>query len=202
FRAANLLPKGEPEEVFTRYAQVASVYPRHDSDMVSCHNDLKPENILFDGQRVWLVDWEASLLNDRYFDLAIVANFVVTNDAEEGAFLQEYFGQAPDEYQLARFFLMRQVMHMLYATVFLLLGPSGKPLNQSERAPEFRDLHRRMWAGEINLADNEMKIAYGRVHWEQLSWNMRQARFDEALRTLSDRHADAEDMRRLLPVAP
>jgi thiamine kinase-like enzyme len=37
--------------------------------MVSCHSDPKPENILFDGQRVWLVDWHAAIVNDRYFDL-------------------------------------------------------------------------------------------------------------------------------------
>ena len=55
---------------------------------------------------------KAAFVNDRYFDLAIVANFLVNNDAEEKTFLQEYFGQPPDEYQLARFFLMRQVMHM------------------------------------------------------------------------------------------
>ena len=156
--------------------------------MVSCHNDLKPENIPFDGQRVWLVDWEASLLNDRYFDLAIVANFVVTNEAEERAYLQEYLEKLPDEHELARFFLMRQMMHLLSAAVFLLLGSSGRPVEQSQPALEFKGFHRRIWAGEINLADNEMKIAYGRVHWAQLSWNMRQARFDEALRIVSDRH--------------
>ena len=59
FLAANILPKGETDDVFARYARVAAVYPRDDSDMVSSHNDLKPENMLFDGQRLWLVDWEA-----------------------------------------------------------------------------------------------------------------------------------------------
>jgi len=200
-RAANLLPKSEIEEIFTQYAQVSAVYPRVDSDMVSCHNDLKPENIVFDGHRVWLLDWKAALVNDRYFDLAIAANFVVTNDAEERTYLQEYFGQPPAEYQLARLFLMRQVMHMLSAAVFLLLGSSGKPVNQSEKAPEFRYFHQRLWAGEVNLADNDMKTLYGRVHWEQLLQNMRQKRFDEALRIVSDRHAGQEGMRRLLPVA-
>jgi hypothetical protein len=34
---------------------------------------------------------------------AVVANFVVSNDGEETTYLQEYFGQAPDQYQLARF---------------------------------------------------------------------------------------------------
>jgi hypothetical protein len=61
--------------------------------MVSSHNDFfKPDNILFDGHRLWLVDWEAAFLNDRYADLAVVASLVVTNDAEERVYLQEYFG--------------------------------------------------------------------------------------------------------------
>ncbi|HEV2349806.1 MAG TPA: phosphotransferase [Terriglobia bacterium] len=201
FRAANLLPGNEVEEIFNRYEQVCSVYPRLDSDMVSCHNDLRPENIVFDGQRVWLAGWQAAFVNDRYFDLAIVANFVVTNVADEKTYLGQYFGQPPNEYQRARFFLMCQVMHMFSATVFLLLGSAGKPVNQSEKLPSFRDFHQRIWAGEVNLADNGLRIVYGRVHWEQLLQNMRQARFDEALRIVSDRHASSEGVRQLLPVA-
>jgi hypothetical protein len=69
FQAAKILPLSETEELFRQYARVASVYPRHDSDMVSSHNDLKPENILFDSNHIWLVDWEAAFLNDRYVDL-------------------------------------------------------------------------------------------------------------------------------------
>ena len=75
-RASGLLPNSEIEEVFRRYQQICAAYPRLDADLVSCHMDLKPENILFDGSRVWLVDWMAAFVNDRYFDLAIVANFV------------------------------------------------------------------------------------------------------------------------------
>jgi hypothetical protein len=190
FQAANILPEGESEELLARYAQLAAVYPRHDPDMVSSHNDLfKPDNILFDGHRVWLVDWKAAFLNNRYADLAVVANLVVTNDAEERVYLQEYFGQPPDQYQLARFFLMQQVAHIFYAMVFLLLGSSGRQLNLSENPPDFRDFHRRIWAGEVNLADNQMKTVYGWVHREQLLQNMRQARFYEAVRIVSDRYA-------------
>jgi thiamine kinase-like enzyme len=166
--------------------------------MVSCHNDLKPENILFDGRRVWLVDWKAAMVNDRYFDLAIAGNFLITNDADEKAYLQEYFGQPPDDYQLARFFLMRQVMHMLAAAIFLLLGSSSKPIDLSEKLPSFRDFHHRIWVGEINLTDNDRKIVYGRIHWQQLLQNLRQARFDEALRIVSNRHAGTGHQ--LLPV--
>ena len=200
FRAAGLLSGGEIEEIFPRYERVCATYPRLDSDMVSCHSDLKPENIIFDGQHLWLVNWKAAFVNDRYFDLAVAANFLVTNDADELTYLERYFGQPPGEYQRARFFLMRQVLHMLSATVFLMLGSAGKPINLSERLPSFSDFHRRIWAGEANLADNDLKIVYGMVHWEQLLQNMRQTRFEEALRIVSERHAGPEGMRRLLPL--
>ena len=200
FRKASLLPKDEVEEVFTRYEPLCATYPRLDSDMVSCHMDLKPENILFDGQQVWLVDWQAAFVNDRYFDLAVVANFLLANDADEVTYLERYFGQRPDEYQRARFFLMRQMVHMFYATVFLLLGSAGKPIDQSGELPSFRNFHQRIWAGEVNLADNDLKIVYGRVHWQQLLQNMRRAQFEEALRIVSEQDSGPEVMRRLLPL--
>ncbi|MDR3703856.1 MAG: phosphotransferase [Candidatus Sulfopaludibacter sp.] len=201
-RTADLLPHGETEQVFRRYEQICAAYPRLDADLVSCHMDLKPENILFDGCRIWLVDWMAASLNDRYFDLAIVANFVVTSDADERTYLEEYLGPPPDEYQRARFFLMCPVVHMFAAAVFLLLGSAGKPIRQSENPPSFRDFHERIWAGEIDLADNDLKIVYAMVHWDRLLQNVRQPRFDEALRIVSERNTSQEGVRLLLPSAP
>jgi aminoglycoside phosphotransferase (APT) family kinase protein len=191
FQAAKILPESETEELFQRYARVASVYPRHDSEMVSSHNDLKPENILFDGARVWLVDWEAAFLNDRYFDLAVVANFVVTNDAEEEAYLRTYFGDVAGEYRLARFYLMRQIAHMSYAMVFMRLGSGGKAIEPNTKAPGFRDFHNRIWAGEVSLVIDEAKLQYARVHMNQILQNMRTVRFQDALRIVSDCHANA-----------
>jgi thiamine kinase-like enzyme len=136
-----------------------------------------------------LVDWEAAFLNDRYVDLAAVANQVVTNDEEEKTYLQEYFGAAPDEYQLARFHLMQQITHLFYTMAFLFQGSSGKPIDWGGPVPEFRDYHRRMWAGDVDLSDKDVKIVYARVNWERLLHNVRQARYNEALRIVSDRHA-------------
>jgi len=191
FRAAKIMPASETEELFQLYARVQSVYPRQDAEMVSSHNDLKPENILFDGTRVWLVDWEAAFLNDPYTDLAVTANFVVTNDAEEEIYLRTYFGEAVSEYRLARFYLMRQALHMFYAMIFLLLGSSGKPIDPNAKTPDFRDFHDGIWAGEISLANAETKLQYGRVHMDQVLRNMRTTRFQGALRIVLERHANA-----------
>jgi aminoglycoside phosphotransferase (APT) family kinase protein len=191
FQAAKIMPESETGELFQGYARVAGVYPRHDSDMVSSHNDLKPENILFDGDRVWLVDWEAGFLNDQFLDLAVVANFVVTNDAEEEAYLRTYFGEAAGEYRRARFYLMRQLLHMFYPVVLMLWGRTGKPVDSNGKAPGFRDFHDRMWAGEISLATDEAKLQYARVHMNQFLRNMREVRFQDALRIVSGGHAGA-----------
>src|SRR3954466_2468490 len=124
------------------------------------------------------VDWEAAFQNDRYADLAVVANMVVTNESEERIYLQEYFGEAPHEYQRARFYLMRQLAHMFYAMAFLT---PGKPIDVTGSGPEYSDFQRRFWAREVGLADDQAKTVYGGVHWKELSQNRRQVRFDEAL---------------------
>ena len=189
FRVSSILPENETEELLACYRQVAAAYSRLDPDLAPSHNDLfKPDNMLFDGNRLWMVDWEAAFQNDRYADLAVVANMIVSNESEERIYLQEYFGEPPDDYQRARFYLVRQLAHMFYAMAFLTLRSSGKPIDRSEPVPAYRDFQRRFWAREVILADNQGKTIYGRVHWEQLAQNMRQARFDEALRIVSDRN--------------
>jgi serine/threonine protein kinase len=170
--------------------------------MVSSHLDLKPENILFDGHKVWLIDWQAAFLNDRYYDLGIAANFLANNDEEARAWLQLYFGHPPDDYQLARFFLMRQVLHMAYATVFLLLASASQPADPSATLPDFEEFHQQMWAGEISLAGHEMRRVYGLIHWRQLLHNLRLPRFEQALQLVADRHSGDISIARLLPPRP
>ena len=48
------------------------------------------------------------------------------------------------EYKLVRFFLMRQVVHMLSAAVFLLLGSAGRQIGLDEDPPLFDSFHARI----------------------------------------------------------
>jgi hypothetical protein len=74
--------------------------------------------------------------------LAVVANFIVTDDAEEEAYLRTYFGEAAGEYRRARFYLMRQIFHMAYAAVFMRLGSGGKAIAPKFEGAGFRDFHK------------------------------------------------------------
>src|SRR5262249_51439645 len=189
FKAARLLPESETEELFQHYARIAAVYPRQEAEVVSCHNDVKPENVLFDGQRVWLVDWESAFLNDRYVDLSIVANFLVDTDAEEDVFLNTYFGEPAGEYRRARFYLMRQALHVFYTIAFRLFRSGGGLVRPDPALPAFRDFHTRIWSGEITLAGDDARVQYSLVHLKQALANMRAPRFEESVRILAGRQA-------------
>jgi thiamine kinase-like enzyme len=182
FQEANILPEKDTAELLARYRQLAAVYSSLDPDLAPSHNDLfKPDNMLFDGNRLWLVDWEASFQNDRYADLAVVANMIVTNESEERAYLREYFGGPPDPYQEARFYLMQQLAHAFYALGFLLLSSAGQPVDARESVPAYHDYQRRFWAREVSLSDNRAKTLYARVHLQRLLENARQPRYEQAL---------------------
>ncbi|MEO8482786.1 MAG: phosphotransferase [Acidobacteriota bacterium] len=187
FEAANLLPGPVRDEFFSIHTALAAIYPYDDAQMVSSHNDLfKPDNILFDGARVWLVDWEAAFLNDRYADLAVVANQIVTNDDEERSFLQAYFGEAPDAYQRARFHVMQQIAHLFYTMAFLYVGAAGQPVDWNVPVPDPGAFQQQMWSRDIDLSIPVTKVAFGRVNWERLTHNVRQPRYREAFEIMGN----------------
>ena len=170
FRDANIIPGIMTEELFIALERITKVYPLNSNDLVPSHNDLKPENILYDGNKAWLSDWEAAFNNDRYSDISIVANFVVSNEDEEADFLNRYFGRKATEYELARFFLMCQVMHLSYLVVFMnVVASKGKKIEINAISKyDFRDFHDRIWKGEIDLAFDEPRLEYAVVHMEQM----------------------------------
>ena len=162
---------------------------------MSSHNDLKPENILFDGDRVWLVDWEAAFLNDRYVDLAVVANFAVNSEADEQAYLERYFGESAGAYRLARFFLMCQVAHIFYAIVFLSLAAvAGKAIVLELGRPEDALAE---YEKSMRVDPNRFNVLYGAVRAAELS-NERQkaaAYFAQLLANCSgEAHSDRPEL--------
>jgi serine/threonine protein kinase len=187
FQLLKPLPDQMTSKLFSLYDQIKSTYEVNSNDLVACHNDLKPENILFDGESVWLVDWEAAFLNDRYADLAMAANFIIRDDNDESDYLKAYFGEEANNYQQARFFLMRQIVHFSYFVVFTLMGGTpGKPIDPNMAKPGFSEFHDMIWAGKVSLADMDARIQYALVHMDQLNYNLQLDRFDHSLAIISN----------------
>jgi aminoglycoside phosphotransferase (APT) family kinase protein len=190
FQAAKLLPESETEELFRLYAEVQKVYSRDESDLVASHNDLKPQNMRFDGNRIWLVDWESAFLNDRYIDLAIVANFFVKDEAQEEAYLDAYFGEPVDRYRRSRFYLMRQALSMFYAALLLLeASRAGLGIDPNMSTPDFRDYHQDLILDKIDMMTARAKLEYGMLHLREVLRNMRTSRFAESVARVGDFHA-------------
>jgi len=190
FQAAKILPESATGELFRRYANVQKVYPRHATDLVASHNDLKPQNILFDGNRIWLVDWESAFLNDEYVDLAIVANFFVKDEAQEEVYLRAYFAEPASEYRLARFYLVRQAVSMFYATLLLQeASRAGLTIDVDMPTPDFREFHQDLITDKVDIANAEAKLQYGMIHLREALRNMRTPRFEEAVTRVRDFHA-------------
>jgi thiamine kinase-like enzyme len=187
FLDSDIVPKEATRDLFELYARIGTVYPRNDPDnLVSCHNDVKRDNIIFDGMRPWLVDWEAARLNDRYLDLAAIANFVVKNNIDETDFLKRYFAEKFDEYKRARFFLMSQIVHMFCFTLCAVPGSAGKSIDINMRTLSFNEFHDGLWNCDIKLDNNDELLHYALVHVKELLHNMQTTRFDESLRIFAD----------------
>jgi thiamine kinase-like enzyme len=188
FRAANILPEEEIKYLYGIYERIVNVYPRYDMEnWVSCHNDSKPENIVFDGQRPWFVDWESAFLNDRYLDLAIVANFIVMNEKDEAAYLETYFEEVVDEYKHARLFLMQEILHFYYFIFLMAFDNGEKPIDISKiNKRDFREFHNEMWDSLTSLAYPDKKREYAMLHIEQFRLKAQTKRFEDSLRIISN----------------
>ncbi|WP_373598189.1 winged helix-turn-helix transcriptional regulator [Paraclostridium bifermentans] len=64
---------------------------------VACHNDTVPENFVKDDERIYLIDWEYSGMNDPMWDLAAHALECEFSEDEEELFLNLYFNNNVEE---------------------------------------------------------------------------------------------------------
>jgi thiamine kinase-like enzyme len=187
FRQSDMLSGHIFDECFKQYEAIKSKYPWEDTDKVFSHNDLNPSNILCDGERVWIVDWDVASLNDRYIDLANVANFFVHTEEQESAYLRIYFDNV-DEYKKARFYIMRQVCRIIYAMLMFQLAAQGKPAeyahNQEMDGISLKEFGALIGAGKLSLAVYDGQLMFGKALLNEAVHQMRSSRFITSLSQL------------------
>lgn len=78
-------------EVKTQVMKLKDILIELGEDIKPCHNDTVPENFVRDGERLYLIDWEYSGMNDPMWDLAAHILECEFNEEEEELFLDTYF---------------------------------------------------------------------------------------------------------------
>jgi thiamine kinase-like enzyme len=88
--------------------------------LVPCHCDPTGRNLIDGGDRIWLIDWEYSGMNDAAWDLAYLCIEADFDDAQERTLLAAYHRREPYPEETARvgvFKALCQILSALWALV-------------------------------------------------------------------------------------
>jgi hypothetical protein len=143
-------------------ARIRGAAPWRPAALVSSHNDPNPRNLLYDGNRLWLVDWELASRNEALFDLAIATTEIADTLELETALLTAALGRTPDAALHARLRVMRQLTHLFYGCIALeaVAADRAKP---DDGLGALSPAQFRAAATEGRFASDEIGHAFGKM---------------------------------------
>lgn len=172
-----------------KYAKIKDVFPSENDDLVFCHNDLNPGNILCESGRIWIIDWQAACLGNRYVDLASICNFFIHTQAQQRVFLDRYFDGPFAETNLSKLYLMCQVSRLLYALLMFKLASQQRAADYQHDANmegvTMGLFGMKVSKGEISLSEYNGQLLFGKALINQVFEQTAAKRFDAAIEELS-----------------
>jgi aminoglycoside phosphotransferase (APT) family kinase protein len=155
--------------------RIRQAYPWDSGALVSSHNDPHPGNILFDGERLWLIDWETAYRNDPLVDVAIFTLYLAASPELEGMLLESWLGRAPDRALRARLVLMRQLVRLFYACASSLHAVSPRAVPETDLAA--------LTPAEFRAAVDEGRLVLGAPETQRIGGKVALATFLAVLAT-------------------
>ncbi|HTO71359.1 MAG TPA: phosphotransferase [Myxococcota bacterium] len=166
------------------FARIRAAYAWHESALVSSHNDPNPRNVLFDGERLWLVDWETAYRNDPLTDVAIATLELAGTPELRDALVRAWLGRAADRALLARLELMRALARLYYAGTILArfaAAPLRAAPDADLKALSPAELGAAVASGRLAVGSPEMMYALGKLVLAQFLDDLRAPGFEESL---------------------
>jgi aminoglycoside phosphotransferase (APT) family kinase protein len=162
-RRSGLFKPGLLDPHLEGLTEVRAAY-RFEGPWVSCHNDPNSLNVLFDGERLWLVDWELAFRNDPLIDVAILGENFARMPETGDRLLTSWLGREPDASVRARLALARQLSRAFYACA-LLTGASLAPPTEPDDLTSLSEAEFRqaLVDGRLKVGSPELVYALGKM---------------------------------------
>ena len=134
-----------------------------DSRLVPSHNDLNPANVLWDGERVWLVDWERSGLTHPYYDMAALTTFLMVDDDVALKLVTAQEGAPLSAEQAEVFLALRRLAMVFYGTIFFTLaGRLDETVPRTlDGVPSMAEVYGSIGRGTLSMRTREGQGAFG-----------------------------------------
>lgn len=120
------LPEGY-HEVVSEAQTVRAALARKPAKLVACHCDPLCENFLDTGERILIVDWEYSGMNDPMWDLGDLSVEAGFDSRQDQALMEAYFGGSPDPSDRARMVIYKAMCDLLWTLWGLIQLANGNP---------------------------------------------------------------------------
>lgn len=120
------LPDGY-HDVVEEAETVRAALDAHPADLAPCHCDPLCENFLDTGERMWIVDWEYSGMNDPLWDLgdlSVEAGFTAEHDRE---MMEAYCGGPPSAAEMGRMVIYKAMCDLLWTLWGLIQHANDNP---------------------------------------------------------------------------
>ena len=120
------LPEGYTD-LTPQIAAIRTALAARPAPLVACHCDPLCENFLDTGDRMWLVDWEYSGMNDPMWDLGDLSVEAGFDAAQDAALLTAYFGGTPPAADRGRMVIYKAMCDYLWTLWGLIQLANANP---------------------------------------------------------------------------
>jgi hypothetical protein len=182
-RRTGLFAEGVLDSHVKRLEQLREAYDTGLAGLVSSHNDPVPSNILFDGERLWLIDWESAYRNDPLVDVAIVLDSLARSPELETVLLEAWLRRTPDEALWARLAVTRALTCLYYAGVVLSASAAASWMTGDTdlSAPTPAELQQAVRAGRLKPGAPQTKHVLGKMLLASFMFGVATPGFDAAV---------------------
>ncbi|HHZ09855.1 MAG TPA: phosphotransferase family protein [Rhizobiales bacterium] len=120
------LPAGY-HDVVREAGTVRAALSAHELPLAACHCDPLCENFLDTGERMWIVDWEYSGMNDPMWDLGDLSVEGKFDADQEEEMIRAYFGGVPRPAERGRIVIYKAMCDLLWTLWGLIQLANGNP---------------------------------------------------------------------------